>query len=108
MGSKNKICLQVHLGGKKKIKWKFHEFNEFLGIFNMFFTRKIHVWRGISELVGGENKKKAEMSVFFLVGPDSSSSEDSSTVEYKAHALSSNIKILRHPFLVIGLKIIRK
>ena len=24
---KNKICLQVHVGGKKKRKWKFHWFN---------------------------------------------------------------------------------
>ncbi len=76
---------------RKKIKWKFHEFNQLLGIFNMFFTSKVHVWRGISEHVGGENEKKAEMSVFFRVGPDSSSSEDSSTVEYKAHALSSSL-----------------
>ncbi len=37
--------------------------------------------------VGGENKKKAEWSFFFLVGPDSSSSEESSTVEYSTCAL---------------------
>ncbi len=26
---KNKIFSQVHVGGKKKIKWKFHEFKDF-------------------------------------------------------------------------------
>ncbi len=33
-------------------------------------------------------KKKLHCQFFFLVGPNSISSEDSSTVEYKAHALT--------------------
>ncbi len=32
-------------------------------------------------------KKKSKLSVFFLVGPDPSISEDSSTIEYSASAL---------------------
>ena len=40
----------------------------------------------------GKNKyKKTEFSVFFLVGPYSSRSEDSSTIEYSASALRKNI-----------------
>ena len=37
--------------------------------------------------VGGENKKKLNCEFYFLVGPDSSISEDSSTIEYSASAL---------------------
>ena len=61
-------------------------FNYFFGIFNMFFTRKIRVWSAIMGDVGDKNKKKLN-DHFFLVGPDSSLSEDSSTVEYIEHAL---------------------
>ncbi len=35
-----------------------------------------------------EKIKKAELSVFFLIGPHSSSSGDSSTEEYSEHALN--------------------
>ena len=44
------------------------------GIFNMLFTSKVHVWSAILEHVGGENKKKAELSFFFVIKPNSSSS----------------------------------
>ena len=37
--------------------------------------------------VGGENKIKANLSIFFLVGPIFSSSAGSSTVEYSESAL---------------------
>ncbi len=33
--------------------------------FNMFFIRKVHDWRTVLGHVGGENKKKAELSIFF-------------------------------------------
>ncbi len=54
-------------------------------------------------------KKKAELAVFFLVGPDSSTSEDSSTIEYSASALkekyirSLNIKCvtIAKPFNIV-------
>ncbi len=52
----------------------------------MFSTPKVHDWRAILGHVGGENKKKLNGQFFFLVGPDFSTSEDSSIVEYKAHA----------------------
>ena len=34
-------------------------------------------------------KKKSKLSFFFLVGPDSTISEDSSTIEYSASALTT-------------------
>ena len=51
--------LQVHVGGKKKIKWKLYEFNYFSGISKMFFTCKVHDWSAIVGHVTGENKKKS-------------------------------------------------
>ena len=61
----------------------------FFGIFNMFFTCRVHDLRAIIRLVGGRNEKKLNGQFFFLVGSYSSSSEDSSTVEYSEHALKS-------------------
>ncbi len=49
---------------------------------DFFFTGKLHVWRAILGHVRGENKKKQDCQFFFLVGPDSSSSQDTSAVEY--------------------------
>ncbi len=40
--------------------------------------------------VGGENKKKSKLSLFFLVGPESSISEDPSTIEYRVSALTEH------------------
>ncbi len=37
--------------------------------------------------VGGKNKQKPEMAIFFLVGHNSSSSEGSSSVKYSAGSL---------------------
>ena len=55
----------------------------------MFLTKKVYTCRDDLCHVGGENnKKKAEWSVFFLVGLDFSSSEESSTVKYSECALS--------------------
>ncbi len=67
---KNKICLPANVGGRKKIKGTFSEFYLFSGIFNMFLTKKVYTCREDLCNVGGENKKKAERSFFFLVGPD--------------------------------------
>ncbi len=36
-------------------------------------------------------KKQSKLSVFFLVGPDSNISEDSSTIEYSTSALAHEI-----------------
>ena len=71
---------------KIKMKCKFCQFNQFFYIFNVFFIRKVHDWRTILGHVGGENKKKAELS--FFVGPVSSTSEDSATVEYSERGLN--------------------
>ena len=88
---KNKICLPANVGGRKKIKGKFSEFYLFLGIFNKkkyILSVKIYV---MSE---EKIKKKAEWSVFFLVGPDFSSSEESSIVKYSECALNHNILVV--------------
>ncbi len=90
---KNKICLPANVGGRKKIKGKFSEFYLFFGIFNMFLTKKVYTCREDLCHVGGENKKKAEWSVFFLVGADFSLSEESSTVKYSKYALSAKCKV---------------
>ena len=66
----------------KKIKGKLSEFYLFLGIFNTFLTKTVYTFREDLCHVGGQNKKKAAWSVFFLVRPDFSSSEESSTVKY--------------------------
>ena len=73
---------------RKKLKLKFIEIDQFLVLLTCFLPAKPHVRGAILGHVGGENKKKAELSVFFLVGPDSSTSEDSSTIEYSASALN--------------------
>ena len=62
---KNEKCLLANVGGRKKIKGKFSKFYLFLGIFNMFLTKKVYTCREDLCHVGGENKKKAECSVFF-------------------------------------------
>ena len=79
---KDKICLHVHVGGKKKIKGEFHQFHWFFEVLASFFTLKVYDFRTDLWHVGGENKIKANLSIFFLVGPIFSSSEESSTVEY--------------------------
>ncbi len=59
---KNKICWQVYVGGKKKIKI---EIDQFLVLLTCFLPAKPHVRGAILGHVGGENIKKAELSVFF-------------------------------------------
>ncbi len=44
-----------------KVKEKFSEFYLFLGIFNMFLTKKVYTCREDLCHVGGENKKKSWM-----------------------------------------------
>ncbi len=80
---KNKKCLLAHVGRRKKINGRFSEFYLFL----TFFSWKVYTKRETFCHVGGENKIKTEWSIFFLAGPDSSSSEESSTVEYSVRAL---------------------
>ncbi len=60
----------------------------------MFLPAKAHVLGAISGHVRGENKKNLNCQFFFLVGPNSSISEDSSTIEYSASALNSEIHIM--------------
>ena len=52
-----------------------------------FLPAKEHVLGAISGHLGGKNKKNLNCQFFFLVGPDSNISEDSSTIEYSASAL---------------------
>ncbi len=61
----NKVCLPANVRGKKKMKRKFSEFYLFLGISNMFFSKNVYTLKEDPCHVGGENKKKAEWSVFF-------------------------------------------
>ncbi len=49
----------------KKIKGKFSEFYLFLGIFNMFLTKKVYTCREDLGHVRGENKKKLNGQFFF-------------------------------------------
>ena len=74
----------------------------------MFFTCKVFDKRTIPGHVGGENKKKAELSVFFLVGPVSSSSEDLSTVKYSDCGLSRVIPIYKADNLFLTFKFVQK
>ena len=66
----------------------------------MFFTCKstlVEQFQGISE---EKMKEKSKLSVFFLVGPDSSISEDSATIEYSASVL--NRKVDLESFLMVS------
>ena len=74
---------------REEKKMKILEFDDFLVFFNMFLTCKSTCLRSNSRACRKrERKKEAELSVFFLVRPDCSTSEDSSTIEYNAGALS--------------------
>ena len=55
----------------------------------MFLAEKYICAGKIYVMSEGKIKKKLNGQYFFLVGPDSSSSEESSTVEYSACALIS-------------------
>ena len=55
----------------------------------MFFLQAKYVFgRQIQDMSEEKIKKKADLSGFFLVGPDSSTSEDLSTIEYSGYALN--------------------
>ena len=81
--------MPANVGGRKKIKGKFSEFYLFLGIFNMFLTKK-YILAGKIYVTSEEKiKKKLNGQFFFLVGPNFSSSEESSTIKYSECALMS-------------------
>ena len=73
----------------KKIKGKLSEFYLFLGIFIIFLLKKYILAGDIYVMSEEKIEKKLNGQSFFLVGPDSSTSEESSTVEYSACALKS-------------------
>ncbi len=73
---------------EKNKNWKF-----MIGVFHLQKHMFEEQFQGMPE----EKITKSKLSVFFLVGPDSSISEDSSTIEYSARALILIlIKDLRH------------
>ena len=59
----------------------------FLDVFNMFLAEKYILAGEIYVMSEGKIKKKLNGQYLFLVGPYSSSSEESSTVEYSVCAL---------------------
>ncbi len=52
--------------------------------------------------VGGKKYKKARNLIFFLVGANCSTSEESLTIEYIVCALTHNFKVLHHLVAAAG------
>ena len=90
--NKNKKCLVAQVGRREKINALFGEFYLFLDVFNMFLAEKYILSGKIYVMSEEKIKKKLNGQYFFLVGPNSISSEESSTVEYSVCALSDNMQ----------------
>ena len=85
----------------KKIKGRFSEFYLFLTLFKHFLAEK-YIHRGKIYVMSEETiKKKLNGQFSFLVGPDASSLEESSTVEYSACALMNSVNVVNIVYYLV-------